>query len=93
VIEPFLPRNQPGPERVDDRRIIAGILHVLTYGCRWRDGPAESGPRTAVRERVNRWSRRGFRRGMLAAPARRIARRAAATYGPPRPQVALVPLI
>ncbi|EHP83387.1 hypothetical protein MetexDRAFT_6166 [Methylorubrum extorquens DSM 13060] len=24
VIEPFLPRNQPGPERKDDRRIISG---------------------------------------------------------------------
>ena len=34
VIEPFMPRNQPGPEREDDRRIISGILHVLTCGCR-----------------------------------------------------------
>ena len=33
VIEPFMPCNQPGPERVDDRRIISGILHVLTSGC------------------------------------------------------------
>lgn len=23
VIEPFMPRNQPGPEREDDRRIIS----------------------------------------------------------------------
>jgi len=34
VIAPFMPRNQPGPEREDDRRIISGILHVLTSGCR-----------------------------------------------------------
>ena len=40
VIEPFMPKNQPGPERGDDRRIISGILHVLTFGCRWRDCPA-----------------------------------------------------
>jgi transposase len=37
VIEPFMPREQPGPERKDDRWIISGILHVLTSGCRWRD--------------------------------------------------------
>lgn len=27
VIEPFVPRNQPGPEGGDDRRIISGIRH------------------------------------------------------------------
>jgi transposase len=39
AIEPFMPQNQPGPERKGDRRIISGILHVLTSGCRWRDCP------------------------------------------------------
>ena len=29
VIEPLLPRNQPGARRVDDRRVISGIVHVL----------------------------------------------------------------
>jgi transposase len=66
VIEPFMPRNQPGPERKEDRRIISGILHVLTCGCRWRDCPSEYGPRTTVYNRFNRWSRRGFWRAMLA---------------------------
>ena len=28
-IEPLLPKNQPGARRVDDRRIISGIIHVL----------------------------------------------------------------
>jgi transposase len=60
VIEPFMPKNQPGPERKDDRMILSGILHVLTSGCRWRDCPADYGPRTTVYNRFNRWSRRGF---------------------------------
>ena len=30
VINPFMPLNQPGPERRDDRMILSGILHVLT---------------------------------------------------------------
>jgi transposase len=66
VIEPFMPKDQPGPERKDDRQIISGILHVLTSGCRWRDCPAEYGPRTTVDNRFNRWSRRGFWKAMLA---------------------------
>ncbi len=34
AIEPHLPTNQLGAPRVDDRRIISGILHVLKDGCR-----------------------------------------------------------
>ena len=33
AIEPHLPNNQPGARRVDDRRVISGILHVLKTGC------------------------------------------------------------
>lgn len=60
AIEPHLPRNQPGARRVDDRRVISGILHVLKVGCRWCDCPADYGPSTTVYDRFNRWSRRGF---------------------------------
>jgi transposase len=63
VIEPFLPKDRPGPEK-DDRQIISGILHGLTSGRRWHDGPG-----TTVYNRVNRWSRRGFRKAMRAARA------------------------
>lgn len=35
AIEPCLPRNQPGARRVDDRRVLSGIIHVLRSGCRW----------------------------------------------------------
>ena len=44
AIEPHLPKNQPGARRVDDRRVISGILHVLKVGCRWRDVPVTYGP-------------------------------------------------
>jgi transposase len=70
VIEPFMPRNQPGPERKEDRQVISGILHVLTSGCRWRDCPSEYGARSTVYNRFNRWSRRGFWKAMLAALAK-----------------------
>ena len=60
AIEPHLPRNQPGARRVDDRRVISGILHVLKSGCRWCDCPSDYGPSTTIYNRFNRWSGRGF---------------------------------
>jgi transposase len=69
VIEPFMPQSQLGAHRKDDRQVISGNVHVLRSGCRWRDWPAEYGPVTTICNRVNRWSRCGFWRAMLAAPA------------------------
>ena len=60
AIEPHLPKNQPGARRVDDRRVISGILHVLKSGGRWCDCPVAYGPSTTVYNRFNRWSARGF---------------------------------
>ena len=67
AIEPHLPKNQPGARRVDDRRVISGILHVLKIGCRWQDCPAEYGPHTTVYNRFNRWARRRFCLKLLEA--------------------------
>ena len=39
-IEPYFPLSH-GVPRVDDRRIISGIIFVLRNGLRWRDAPAE----------------------------------------------------
>ena len=33
-LEPFLPTDMRGVPRVDDRRVISGIVHVLKCGCR-----------------------------------------------------------
>jgi transposase len=69
AIEAHLPKNQPGARRVDDRRVISGILHVLKSGCRWCDCPADYGPSTTIYNRFNRWSRRGFWTKLLDALA------------------------
>ena len=60
AIEPLLPKNQPGARRVDDRRVISGIIQVLKAGCRWQDCPADYGPSTTIYNRFNRWSHRGL---------------------------------
>ena len=38
-IEPHLPTDTRGKARVDDRRVISGIIHVLKSGGRWVDAP------------------------------------------------------
>src|SRR6478735_4105545 len=58
-VEPHLPRGRPGARRVDDRRVISGIIHMLKTGARWRDCPSEYGPYTTIYNRFNRWSRQG----------------------------------
>ena len=58
-IEPYLPRGRRGAHRVDDRRVISGIIHMLKVGARWRDCPAEYGPYTTIYNRFNRWSKQG----------------------------------
>jgi transposase len=67
VIEPLLPKNQPGARRVDDRRVLSGIVHVLKAGCRWQDCPEVYGPSTTVYNRFNRWARRGIWHDMFKA--------------------------
>ena len=59
-IEPLLPRGRRGARRVDDRRVISGIMHMLRSGARWRDCPPEYGPYTTIYNRFNRWSRQGI---------------------------------
>jgi transposase len=66
AIEPHLPRGRPGKPRVDDRRVISGILHVLKTGCRWRDVPAAYGPPATIYNRFNRWSGRGLWQRLFA---------------------------
>ena len=68
AIEPLLP-HLGGKPRVDDRRIISGILHRFREGLRWRALPDEYGPRTTVFNRFNRWSERGLWQQLFAALA------------------------
>ena len=59
-IEPHLPKKVRGKKRVDDRRVISGIVHVLKSGCRWCDCPEAYGPPTTIYNRFVRWARRGI---------------------------------
>ena len=44
MIEPLLPNEPRGIPRVDDRRVLNGIMWVLRSGAPWRDLPERYGP-------------------------------------------------
>ena len=57
-LRPQFPKARGRP-RVDDRRVLSGILHVLRNGLRWRDAPAVYGSHKTLYNRFVRWSRLG----------------------------------
>ena len=58
-IAPHLPTDTRGKARVDDLRVISGIVHVLKSGGRWVDAPAVYGPRKTLYNRFVRWAAKG----------------------------------
>ncbi len=58
-LEPLLPNKPRGVPRVDDRRVVNGIVHVLRSGGRWVDAPAAYGPRKTLYNRFVRWAAKG----------------------------------
>ncbi len=58
-IKPHLPTDTRGKPRVDDRRVISGIIHVLKSGGRWVDSPDVYGPRKTLYNRFVRWADKG----------------------------------
>ena len=65
-IEPYFPLSH-GMPRVDDRRVISGIIFVIRNGLRWRDAPREYGPHKTIYNRFIRWSRMGVFNRIFAA--------------------------
>ncbi len=57
-IAPYFPRSH-GMPRVDDRRVISGIIFVIRNGLRWCDVPRDYGPHKTIYNRFIRWSRLG----------------------------------
>src|SRR3546814_19171680 len=58
-IEPYFPLSH-GVPRVDDRRIVSGIISVIRNALRWLDAPSEYGPPTTNYNRFIRWSQLGL---------------------------------
>ncbi len=52
-LEPFLSKSY-GKPRVDDKRVLIGIIFLNINVLRWRDAPAEYGPHKIL---YSRWKR------------------------------------
>ena len=67
-IKPLFPKPRSLP-RVNDRRVISGIVYVIRNGLQWKDAPRAYGPHKTLYNRFVRWSRRGVFERILAALA------------------------
>src|SRR5512137_1914617 len=57
-ISPLFPLAH-GVPRVDDRRVVSGIVYVIKHGLQWKDAPKAYGPHKTLYNRFIRWSRMG----------------------------------
>jgi transposase len=82
-LEPYFPKSH-GKPRVDDRRVLSGIVFVNRNGLRWRDAPAAYGPHKTLYNRWKRWSDAGvfvrMMEGLSAAQPERRTVMIDATY-------------
>ncbi len=65
-IEPYCPLFH-GVPRVDDQRVLSGIVYVIKSGLRWCGAPAGYGPHKTLYSRFVRWSRLGVFSRIFAA--------------------------
>ena len=70
-IEPYFPLSH-GIPRVDDRRIVSGIIYVIKHGLMWRDAPKAYGPHKTIYNRFIRWSRLGVFNRIFAELAGKV---------------------
>ena len=69
-IAPLLPTGLRGKRRVDDRRVLSGIVHALKSGGRWGDCPEHVyGPKKTLYNRFVRWAERGIWEDIFSALA------------------------
>ena len=57
-LKPFFPKSH-GKLRVDDRRVLSGIIFINRNGLRWCDAPREYGPPKTLYNRWKRWGDMG----------------------------------
>ena len=67
-LKPFFPKSH-GKPRVDDRRVLSGVIFVNRNGLRWCDAPREYGPHKTLHSRWKRWSDMGVFARIMAALA------------------------
>ena len=82
-LRPYFPKSHGRP-RVDDRRVLSGIIFINRNGLRRCDAPSEYGPPKALYNRWKRWSDMGvfarIMKGLAGESAERKTIMIDATY-------------
>jgi len=68
-MRPYFPLSH-GIARVDDLRVISGIIYVIKNGLQWKDAPSEYGPHKTLYNRFIRWSHLGVFNNIFAELAK-----------------------
>ena len=71
-LSPFFPKSH-GKPRVDDKRVLSGIIFINRNGLRWRDAPKEYGPHKTLYSRWKRLLSHILRMCCRAAGARKVS--------------------
>lgn len=71
-LRPFFPKSH-GKPRVDDRRVLSGIIFINRNGLRWSDAPKEYGPAKTLYNRWKRWGDMGVFARMMEGLASEAA--------------------
>ena len=71
-LEPFFPKSH-GKPRVDDRRVLSGIIFINRNGLRWCDAAREYGPPKTLYNRWKRWGDKGIFARMMQGLASEAA--------------------
>jgi transposase len=58
-LRPYFPKSH-GRQRVDDLRVLSGIMFVNRNELRWCDAPKEYGPAKTLYNRWKRWGDKGI---------------------------------
>lgn len=70
-VRPLLPESLRGRKRLDDRRVLNGIVRKFRTGTAWQDVPDRYGSWASLHTRFRRWAAGGtFERMLQAAQAR-----------------------
>lgn len=67
-LQPYFLKSH-GRQRVDDRRVLSGIIFVNRNGLRWCDAPKEYGPSKTPYNRWKRWGDKGIFLQMMEGSA------------------------
>lgn len=60
LLDMFYPRSKKGPDRVDLRRVLNGIIFRMRSGCQWNQIPVKFGDDSTIHRHFQKWCEFGI---------------------------------